>query len=53
MPNLPGAEDVGLAEVWHVGVQVPVEVAALQALTQRHAAAYVTVCARILRLPKL
>jgi hypothetical protein len=50
MPDLAGPDDRGLAEVGDVGGEVPVEVPALQPLTQLHAAAHVAVGSNILLL---
>ncbi len=52
MPDLAGPDDGGLAEVGDVGGEVPVEVLALQPLTQFHAAAHVTVGSNILLLER-
>jgi hypothetical protein len=42
-PDLPGSDDGGLAQVGHVVMEVPMEVVALQLLTQRYAPAHITV----------
>jgi hypothetical protein len=52
MPDLAGPDDGGLAEVGDVGGEVPVEVLALQPLTQLHAASHVAVGSNILLLER-
>jgi hypothetical protein len=52
MPDLAGPDDGGLAEVGDVGGEVPVEVLALQPLTQLHTAAHVAVASNILLLER-
>jgi hypothetical protein len=52
MPDLAGPDDGGLAEVGDVGVEVPVEVLALQPLPQLHPAAHVAVRSNILLLER-
>jgi hypothetical protein len=52
MPDLAGPDDGGLAEVGDVGGEVPVEVLALQPLSQLHAAAHVAVGSNILLLER-
>ncbi len=52
MPDLAGPDDGGLAEVGDVGVEVPVEVLALQPLPQLHTAAHVAVGSNIFLLER-
>jgi hypothetical protein len=52
MPDLAGPDDGWLAEMGDMGGEVPMEVPALQPLTQLHPAAYVAVGSNILLLER-